>query len=466
MSEALSDLLLMLRTGNAAVRAGAAQTLAGLTGTVDGLVMLATSTAIAAISSCVGAETAVGEPCVKALINLSAYSVSRDLVASRSSLAVALMESARDTSCIYSRACVALLANMSSSDIGVESILQEHDSCAGLQLRRLLPLLATKDSPALLGAVFANMSRHSVVRTLLLDPERMLLPVFFPLLAHSESLEKRRAAAATLRNCVFEHDTRTVDFLLSPSVDIILALVTPLARPARYDALENDGMPSILANANEEKQTEPDSAVRLLLVEALVIFAKGSRAARDMMRSKKIYYVIRGFHWWLEGISGEDEGEEEDAAGAVRGVMVQALEEGDDEGAGASKLSHDDEATVEAINSLVQQLWREDEVPMGMTEPKRSALGGSVVGGRAGRTPGDTLSGTATEDAARRTDELLRRTALARLAATPSSEKAASAAAAEAKMYKYATRSIEEARAIARRVATGEIHADYDDATL
>ena len=466
MSEALTDLLLMLRTGNAAVRAGAAQTLAGLTGTVDGLVMLATTTAIAAIASCVGAETAVGEPCVKALINLSAYSVSRELVASRSSLAVALMESARDTSCIYSRACVALLANISSSDIGVESILQEHDSCAGLQLRRLLPLLATKDAPALLGAVFANMSRHAVVRTLLLDPERMLLPVFFPLLSHSESLEKRRAAAATLRNCVFENDTRTVDFLLSPSVDIILALVTPLARPARYDALENDGMPSILANANEEKQTEPDSAVRLLLVEALVIFAKGSRAARDMMRSKKIYYVIRGFHWWLEGITGDDD-EEEDAAGAVRGVMVQALEEGDDEGAGASKLSHEDEATVEAINSLVQQLWREDEVPMGMTEPKRSSsLGGSVVGGRAVRALGDNLSGTATEEAARRTDELLRRTALARLAATPSSEKAASAAAAEAKMYKYATRSIDEARAIARRVATGEIHADYDDATL
>ena len=458
----------MLRTGTAPVRAGAAQALAGLTGSIDGLQLLATSTSIAAISAAVGAEAAVGEPCVKALINLSAFSASRELVASRSSLAVALMESARDTSCIYSRACVALLANMSASDAGVESILQEHDSCAGLQLRRLLPLLATKDSPLLLSAIFANMSRHTVVRSLLLDPERMLLPVFFPLLALSESLEKRRAAAATLRNCVFEHDARTVNFLLSPSVDIILALLTPLAQPARYDAVEAEGMPSIFANADREKKTEPDAAVRRLLMEALVVLASGSRSVRDAMRAKKIYYVVRAFHWWLEGVSGDDEEEEEGGVGALRGVMVRALEEGEDEGIGASKLSPDDEATVEAINSLVQQLWREDEVPMGTVEPKRSAvssLGGSVVGGRSARAVGD-LSGTATEDAARRTDEALRRSALARLAATPSSEKAAEAAKAEAKMYKYATRTIEEARAIARRVATGENHADYDDAAL
>ena len=112
-----------------------------------------------------------------------------------------------------------------------------------------------------------------------------------------------------------------------------------------------------------------------------------------------------------------------------------------------------------------QQLWREDEVPLGAKEPMaQSKLGGSVVGGAKSRAL-DGLSGTATEDAARRADDIERREAISRLAASASDKKGTMSAviAAEARMNRFATRSIEEARSIARQVATGELHAGSDD---
>jgi hypothetical protein len=298
---------------------------------------------------------------------------------------------------------------------------------------------------------------------MLLDPERLLLPAFYSQLAMSESIERRRAAANTLRNCAFENDPRSIEFLLSPAVDFVTALVVPLARPAHYDEAEREGMPLVLANAASDKETEPDAVVRRSLVEALLIFAQGSRTARSSMREKKVYYVLRSFHWWLEGISESEK--EDEGADSRRGVLVRALTEGELDEESGEGLSEDDEATVEAINALVQQLWREDEVPLGAKEPMaQSKLGGSVVGGAKSRAL-DGLSGTATEDAARRADDIERREAISRLAASANVQKGTIPAgiAAEARMNRFATRSIEEARSIARQVATGELHAGSDD---
>jgi len=451
MADSLADLLSLLRSGPPAVRAGAASALAGLTGSPDGLALLgASEAALAALCACVGAEAPVGEPAVKALINLSAYGPSRAAVAARAPLAAALMEAARDARCGYARACVALLANVSASDAGAAAVLQRGGAREGLHLRALLPLLAAPDGPDLLGAVFANVSRLPAARALLLDAERLLLPTIAAQLDRARPLARRATAAATLRNCAFETAPAAVAFLLSPAVDVVTALAAPLARPARYAPEEAEGMPAALAGARAGAAPEPDAGVRRLLCEALALLAAGSRAARDAMRAAKTYYVVRAFHWWLEGVEGDEAGDAGAGAGGG-GVMLRALAPEEEAAEEAARLAPDDEASVAAINALVQQLWRDDEVPMGAPAP----LGGAVVGGRGARAPG-ALSGTASEDAARRADEAAAAAARARAGG-------GAGGGAGARGERFATRTPAEAREMARRVATGELHAGADE---
>lgn len=73
---------------------------------------------------------------------------------------------------------------------------------------------------------------------------------------------------------------------------------------------------------------------------------------------------MRAFHEWLEGHEGAREaasGGSGGRSGDLVGAMVPAGDPGDG-GDEETTLGPDDEATVEAINRLVQQLFREDEV--------------------------------------------------------------------------------------------------------
>lgn len=86
-----------------------------------------------------------------------------------------------------------------------------------------------------------------------------------------------------------------------------------------------------------------------------------SRAATRRAH-RRSYPVLRTFHEWLEGREGERgaaavEGAASSKSGELVGTADPALGDEDDPPLGA-----DDEASVEAIQRIVQQLFREDEV--------------------------------------------------------------------------------------------------------
>ena len=525
----MRELLHMLRAGGggtAAVRRGACEAVLGLTGSADGRALLCQCVGVAALARLIGdASAALGELAVKCLVNLSADAECRARVvrgASAGQVVGACMECLRDADCSYRHACLMLLCNVAATDEGCARIMQvplaaeagsdgggggggggggaaaapappAAASCQGLHLRRLIQLFlqplpaAPRAAPAgapappldvfeYAGSVLASVSARADARALLLEPDRRILPVLFPQLA-AASLVRRRGVAATLRNACFETAPEALAYMLAPSVDLATALLTPLAGPARYAPEELPGMHPSLARAPSSKCRESDATVRLSCVEGLRLLA-ATRAGRDHLRAAKAYFVVRAFHWWLEGVDDSSSSSSASepgaaAAGSVQSYMVTASGEGGG-GGGAEEpgMGPEDEATVDAINALMQQLLREDEVPPPGSSgsasgagpaapqgPRPSALGGSVVesggsggGGGSGR---ERVDETGVESAARRLDEL----ALSEARSKAAAAEQASVNSAARKALKYATVPIEVARERARKIATGEVHA-------
>jgi hypothetical protein len=460
----LTELFDFTRTGPMAVRIKACETICGLTGGVDGRALLAAHGGPAALRLLVGSSSpALSALAVTALINLSADEDCVGAVVSCAGLVDVVMDALRDPACAIRPRLLMLLVNLAAVEGGAAAVM-EGGGCAvalpGIHLRRLVQLFAEPVSPAapedameFAGAVLASVAQRADARALLLEPERRILPVFFPQLHGAASVVRRRGAAATLRNCCFEAGSEEgLRRLLAPGLGLLTALLLPLAGPARYSAEEAAGMAPALANAGAEKTREADPAVRRSLVEALGLLAT-ARGGRDALRSAKAYYVVRAFHRWLEGVAEEDgEEDEKDRAAAARGVLLcaepggAAASGGGGGGGGARRepLCSDDEATVEAVYELVSQIFRTDEVPMGAPLPK----------------PRARVDETGVEDAARRGDEEALRAA--REAAASASQAAVDKAASQA--LRYATVSLEVAKEKARKVATGELHHGAEDA--
>jgi len=269
---------------------------------------------------------------------------------------------------------------------GVRQLLAD----GGVALRRLVQLVAAPEPPPpragaralgasaegdafeLAAGVLANAARARRARDVLLDPERRLLPLLLPQL-QARSAARRRGAAFALRNCCFGAgaDAARVAHLLAPSVDLVTHLCLPLAGDAaRYRPEELAGMPPALAALDGAKRRERDAPARRALVEALRVLAGGSRAAREHMRAARTYPVVRAFHEWLETeaqLPEAAEGAGEEGAQAGAAAATGAAEEAD----GDAPLPPDDEATVAAINVLMQQLWRDDEVAAAPPGPLR-----------------------------------------------------------------------------------------------
>jgi len=293
--------------------------------------------------------------------------------------------------------------NIDSDDIdGCSQLLTD----GGIGLRRLVQLLL---QPVKAGSidefehgahVLANLSQLSFARSLLLSPEKRLLPSLLPLL-QAPSDARRRGIAFMIRNCVLDSTPECITYLLSESVQLVTCILIPLAGDASlYRADEREAMPTSISGFDSEKKREGDVLTRRALVESLRVLAARSKEAREHMRAIKVYPVIKAFHEWLETDAqkvlsastsrmvdkndttllhhqlGNDVVDNIDA-----NRVVDTVTNNED-----APLGEDDEKCVEAINVLVQQLWREDEVitpPSGplKLEKSRPRRGGGENGG-------------------------------------------------------------------------------------
>jgi hypothetical protein len=367
----------------AQVRKAAVDTVLGLTGDDDGKRLLVAAGAPARLARLVGDDDdGVAASAVRALVNLTDDAgVTAELLRAR--IVSKVMDAVRDPECAHRRDAVMLLANLTTSDEGAAAVLEDAPTTGGggasgatpgQHLRRLVQaLVATPDgggrgrggagAPSGGGGaaaggggraagdpfeyaahVLANLTRLEAARAILLEPERRILPALFPQL-QSRSTVRRFGVASAIRNVCFETGDAATAYFLSPSVDLVTALLLPLAGPAGdYSPTDAAALPPRVTACGDDKAREPDPPTRRAVVESLLLLAS-ARPARDHMRAVRVYTVVKSFHEWLES-----------DANPARGL--------DDDGT----LCPDDEAAVTAINKLVQQLYREDEV--GPADPK------------------------------------------------------------------------------------------------
>jgi hypothetical protein len=292
--------------------------------------------------------------------------------------------------------------NMDSENIdGCSQLLTD----GGIGLRRLVQLLL---QPVKAGSidefehgahVLANLSQLSFARSLLLSPEKRLLPSLLPLL-QAPSDARRRGIAFMIRNCVLDSTPECITYLLSESVQLVTCILIPLAGDASlYRADEREAMPTSISRFDFEKKREGDVLTRRALVESLRVLAGRSKEVREHMRAIKVYPVIKAFHEWLEtdaqqvlsastsSVGKNDTTDQHQLGNEVIEAFVDANREVDTVTTNEdAPLGEDDEKCVEAINVLVQQLWREDEVitpPSGplKLEKSRPRRGGGENGG-------------------------------------------------------------------------------------
>lgn len=146
-----------------------------------------------------------------------------------------------------------------------------------------------------LGPVFSNLSQSSHVRRYLMDKNRCVIQRFFSFTEYSDSIIRRGGVIGTLKNCTF--DTENHEWLLSPKVDLLSYLLLPLAGPEEFDDEDNDKLPINLQYLPETKTRESDPNIRLMLLEALNQLC-ATKVAREILREKNAYIILRELHKW------------------------------------------------------------------------------------------------------------------------------------------------------------------------
>eukprot|EP00911_Craspedida_sp_UC1_P002788 UC1_evm1s2039 len=116
-----------------------------------------------------------------------------------------------------------------------------------------------------------------------------------PFIRYNDSTTRRGGIVGAVRNCCFETDAH--DWLLGPEVDILPALLLPLAGPEEFEEEDMEGMPDDLQYLPPDKEREPDADVRKMLLESLLQLCAHKRN-RKILRDRKTYYVLREYHKW------------------------------------------------------------------------------------------------------------------------------------------------------------------------
>lgn len=481
MEDQVLELVSFLKDDKSVVRKGAVDAVLGLSASDEGRALLNGTKVVDGLKRLLGDRADIAESAVSALVNLSVEPALLEAILS-SKIVAGLMDGLRDPDCTYKRGILMLLTNISQTPEGCDQLMQKGaagGALVGLHFRRLVQMFVTSgkqpapgassfggftvgnnaasDELEYSGSIVHNVTQLPEARAILLEPERGIFAALMPQLQARNPL-RRRAAAGILRNCCAHTDAASVEYLLSQTVDVVTHLLLPLAGPDRYAAGEKEGMHPTLYAQGHRKEREGDSHTRRLLVEALALLAV-TRAGREHLRRARSYPVVKTFHEWLEGhepalMAAAAAGEDVHASGVGGGGFVGGrpdAKDAKDGGAGDPEdddddlTDPDDVACVDAINRLVQQLFREDEVRhtsevTGRNKPQEEQ---PQQEGEAATTRDDDLGPLPHAQA----DSLIAR---AKAAAATEQE-----AAVRKRMFRYATVPLDEAKQKAEGVTRG-----------
>ena len=361
------------------------EAVAGLTASEDGRALLrATPRVVPVLRRLLGDRQDVAAAAASALVNLSADAELMDQILRAGTISL-LMDALRDGGCQFKRTVVMLLVNLTQTPEGCDQVLQRSTApggpALGMHFRRFIQLFVQTVPPSpprggtassaggggeggdpyeYVGEILHNVSQLKEARAILTEPERGILPVLLAQL-RSPSAIRRRGVAGVLRNICIDAGAAggaELEYLLGPAVDVVTHLLFPLAGPDNHAPGEKDGMHPSLFAGGPLRQRERDALTRRWILEALSGLT-ATRPGRALLRTARAYPIVKSFHEWLEGSGREVVREGEGGHDIDMGAMDDDDDDDDEEG---GALSVNDEATVAAVNRLVDQLFREDEV--------------------------------------------------------------------------------------------------------
>ncbi|XP_060865155.1 protein HGH1 homolog [Metopolophium dirhodum] len=164
-------------------------------------------------------------------------------------------------------------------------------------LESLMKLFITRDvqhetNYDYISYLLSNLCQLHEVRMWLMNSDN--LQKLFPFLNLNNSL-RRAGVIMTLKNCCFELEKH--EWLLSEDLDLLPRLLLPLAGPEQFDEEDNEKLPLDLQYLPDDKEREPDSDIRLALLQALTQLS-AKRDCREIIRDQGTYLILREFHKW------------------------------------------------------------------------------------------------------------------------------------------------------------------------
>ncbi|KIY45002.1 DUF383-domain-containing protein [Fistulina hepatica ATCC 64428] len=211
--------------------------------------------------------------------------------------------------------------------------------------------------------VFANLAANPAGRDFLFTPCSILgAPEKFPIsdftrfTAHPDKI-RRSGVAATFKNCAFHApyhraflspESELVSAIPSgpkaPGVDVLPALLLPLAGPEEFDLEDQEKLPEPLQFMPSDKKREPEGAIRLNIVETLLLLCH-TRWGRDYLRGHGTYEILRAAHEHetvdrisdaIEGVVNmiqrkEDASMEDEEAASLANATISPQNDSDDE---------------------------------------------------------------------------------------------------------------------------------------
>lgn len=423
------EILPFLKDQKPEVRLQATQHLAGLSGSMEGrekLLEVDGKILTQALARLIGDLAPVSQQALSTLINLSNETTIVEHMTKSSSLFDKVMEnlksyheklgstkaklqierSVQETTKIQLRLNLILLSNISQTSSGALCMLQadnQNRDLVGLNILRLTKWFLTYSSNATtspdlssesshtdegetsaavtvdvhrddddewkyVAGILANVTRLKEGRDILMDRRRGVLRSLLREL-HSTSLIRRQGIARVVRNLCFERQ-KTMWMITDSDVNILYHILKRLSGPEPLKEGEED--PSYPELYGNEITREPDISIRKLMVDSLVLLASSSRNARDIMRKRKVYPIVREMHSNTEERL-EIEKRSKDIS-KHRDVEKQVSKAGD------LQVVEDNEPTKfdEAVFKLVDYLMGDEAMDDDGTEVEPADLDGKV----------------------------------------------------------------------------------------
>lgn len=189
-----------------------------------------------------------------------------------------------------------LLSNVSQDSVRCETIakyLKEHDV---VTLEKLVNAFCTQNYNKVcelhhLGAFLSHLTLLKDVRLQFLEGNQFIERTL-PFTQFEASSVRRYAAAAIIKNCLFETDYHE---RLLCGADILSHLLLPLAGPEEFTEEENEEIPVDLQYLPLDKKREPNKEIQKLLIDSLFQLC-ATKKCRMIMKKSGVYYFMRELH--------------------------------------------------------------------------------------------------------------------------------------------------------------------------